>query len=94
MTEPTQSDSGLSRRQFGAIALGGAGAVAVGGLTVFQLLGSAPGQAIRRFDVRHDPSVYVTMTNGTEFVVEVKERGSRRVLERHDPCRKPDAAKQ
>lgn len=81
----------ITRRRFGAIAFGGAGAVAVGGVAVFTLTDGddAParrgdGAPIGAFDVQHDDAVYVTMTNGAEFVVEVKERGSGTVLERHD----------
>ena len=76
--------SGMSRRKFGALALSGAGALAVSGVTVFQIVDDDPGQAVRKFNVHHDPSVYVTMTNGTEFVVEVKQVGTREVLERHE----------
>ena len=70
----------LSRRRFAALAVGGVGAVAAGVVSAFALFEpDAPeGEAVRFFDVAHGPNVYVTMTNGTEFVVEVKEVGSRR----------------
>lgn len=84
MAESSESPSKMSRRKFGALALSGAGALAVGGVTVFQIIDDDPGQAVRRFDVHHDPSVYVTMTNGAEFVVEVKQVGTQEVLERHE----------
>ena len=84
MAEPAESSSKMSRRQFGALALGGAGALAVGGITVFQIVDDGPGHAVRTFDVHHDPSVFVTMTSGAAFVVEVKQVGTREVLERHE----------
>lgn len=74
----------LSRRRFGAMVLGGAGVVAVGGVTAMRLGGADDRHAVRTFDVRHDPSVYVTMTNGATFVVEVKQRDSGQVLEHFD----------
>ena len=81
----------ITRRRFSAIALGSAGAIAVGGVAVLTLTDDdhAParrgdGTPIGAFGVEHDGSVYVTMTNGAEFVVEVKERGSGTVLERHE----------
>jgi hypothetical protein len=84
MAEPAESSSKMSRRKFGALAVSGVGALAVGGVTVFQIIDDDPGQAVRRFDVHHDPSVYVTMTSGAEFVVEVKQMGTQRLLERHE----------
>ena len=81
--QPTQPK--MSRRRFGAITLGGAGALVAGAVTTFVLLDSdSGGEVLRSFDVSHDPSVYVTMTNGTEFVVEVKDTETREVLERFD----------
>ena len=74
----------LSRRTFGAMVLGAAGAVAVGGVTAVRLGRPDDRGAVRAFDVRHDPSVYVTMTNGSPFVVEVKQRESGEVLEHFD----------
>lgn len=79
----------LSRRRFGAIAAGGVGAVVAGGFTVFTLADDTPtrrgaGAPIGAFEVHHDDRVYVTMTNGAEFVLEVKERGSGNVLEHHE----------
>lgn len=72
----------MTRRRFGVIVLGGAGALAVGGATTLRLI-AGDGTGVRTFDVRHDPSVYVTMTNGSEFVVEVKRRETGEVIEHH-----------
>lgn len=71
----------IARRRFGAIALGGACAAVVGGGLA---LWDNNADTVRFFDVVHDESVYVTMTNGAEFVVEVKQVGTREVLERHE----------
>jgi hypothetical protein len=85
MTEESESQPRMSRRRFGAV-LGGAGVLVAGGITTLVLLGSSDdrGEVVRSFDVQHDPSVYVTMTNGTEFVVEVKDTETRDVLERFE----------
>jgi hypothetical protein len=64
-------DSGMSRRTFATLAAGGVGALVLGGVSAFRIF-DAGGHAVRSFEVRHDPSVYVTMTNGRPFVVEVK----------------------
>lgn len=82
MTERSSEPGKLSRRRFGAIAVGGAGALLVGSRFVLQDDDDAT--AVRTFDVEHDSSVYVTMTNGTEFIVEVKQTGTGEVLERHE----------
>jgi hypothetical protein len=86
MVEEDESQPKMSRRRFGAITLGGAGAVVAGGVTMFLLVDSDAdgGSALRSFDVIHDPSVYVTMTNGLEFTVEVKDTETKEVLERFD----------
>lgn len=86
MTEDTATvtQPKLSRRRFGAIALGGAGALVAGGVTVFSVLDADDPVSLRSFDVHHEPSVYVTMTNGVEFIVEVKDVETREVLERFE----------
>lgn len=88
MTHDLQSAK-MSRRRFSALALGGAGAVAAGGITFFVALDESAGERgdgapIGAFDVRHGDDIYVTMTSGASFVVEVKERGTGAVLERHE----------
>lgn len=85
MAGETESQPRMSRRRFGAV-VGGAGVVVAGGVTTFVLLDADAGDldAVRSFDVHHDPSVYVTMTNGAEFVVEVNDRETREVLERFE----------
>ncbi len=84
--EPLHEPKPMSRRRFGAMVLGTGAAVAAGAVTIWRLADSPEGggTAIRTFRISHDPAVYVTMTNGEEFVVEVKERGTGRVLEHHD----------
>jgi len=72
----------MSRRSFTTLAAGAAGAAVVGGFAVLQGTGAGP-QAVGTFDVTHDRTVYVTMTNGSEFVVQVKRQGTGEVLENH-----------
>lgn len=72
----------MSRRSFTTLAAGAAGAAVIGGFAVLQGTGAGP-QAVGTFDVAHAPSVYVTMTNGAEFVVQVKRPGTGEVLESH-----------
>jgi hypothetical protein len=74
----------LSRRRFGTMVLGGAAVVAVGGVSALRIGASEARIGIRTFDVHHDPSVYVTMTSGSPFVVEVKRRDTSEVLEHFD----------
>ena len=82
--EEDESQTRMSRRRFGALTLGGAGALVAGGVTTMFLLDGDGGGTLRSFDVIHDPSVYVTMTNGLEFTVEVKDTETKEVLERFD----------
>lgn len=84
MSETITSDTTISRRRLGALALGGVGAAATGGLVVVQATRDDEPDAARTFEVVHDPAVYVTMTNGTEFEVAVKRTDTGEVLERFD----------
>lgn len=78
-------DERWSRRRFVVAAVAGAGATLGGvAVTVAALPRGAEGTPVRFFDVVHDESVYVTMTDGVEFVVTVKETGTGAVLETHD----------
>lgn len=71
------------RRRFLAASGATVAGMAVAGTTLF-ILRDDSGRAVAHFDVAHDPSVYVTMTAGSPFVVEVKDRATRAVLEHHD----------
>lgn len=83
MPDDTARPIRQTRRRFvGAIAAGLASAV-VGGSNAW----AAPrrgGHTVRFFDVVHDPSVAVMMTNGRRFEVCVKDVATGEILERHD----------
>ncbi|NND73797.1 MAG: hypothetical protein HKN44_02220 [Ilumatobacter sp.] len=79
MTDGGVQQPTLSRRGLGALALGCAGAALLG-----RSLVAGDDVPPVRFDVVHDDSVYVTMTNGLEFVVEVRRRQGHDVLERFE----------
>jgi hypothetical protein len=83
--DDTPTTRRMSRRSFTTLVAVGTGALAVGGVGAATLLTGTPaGVAVQTFGVEHDDDVYVTMTNGREFVVEVKQRGSGVVLETHE----------
>lgn len=72
-----------TRRWFVAAVVAGVGSTVVGATDLL----AAPRrrlERVRHFDVVHDPSVAVTMTNGHGFTVCVKDVASGEVLERHE----------
>ncbi len=73
----------MTRRRFAVGATGTLGAIAVGATLVSFFVGDDGGSEIGFFDIAHRNDVYVTMTNGEEFRVTVKEVGTGRVIEEH-----------
>lgn len=83
MSNQTDRSVRTTRRWFVTASVAVVGATVVGGADLL----AAPRrrlERVRSFDVVHDPSVAVTMTNGHGFTVCVKDVATGDVLERHE----------
>jgi hypothetical protein len=73
-----------SRRWFVGALVAGVASTMVGGQATLASPRRKRRAAVRSFDVIHDPSVRVSMTNGRRFVVCAKDARTGEILERHE----------